>query len=109
MSIFKRDIKKDVWQWGLLGGLGQGIYIMLVATFFQVMEKYSSVVGRPIFGALVMLTLLVFSATVSGLLVLGRPLILAMRKDYKEAGLTLAVSLGGLFVIMAIVLLLALM
>lgn len=108
MSIFKRDIKKDVWQWGLLGGLGEGIYILLITSFLMTMEKSFPFALRPFWGFLFFLTLFVFSVAISGLLVLGRPLLLIFNKEYKEAILTLGVSLGILFVMLVVVILLAL-
>lgn len=109
MSIFKRDIKKDVWKWGLLGGFGQGVYILLITLFLMTMEKAFPFALRPFWGFLFFLTLFVFSVAISGLLVLGRPLLLTFRKGYKEAILTLGVSLGVLFVMLVVVVLLAVM
>ena len=105
----KKDVKREVWKWGLLGGFGEAVYILLVSLFLRIMENTFPVISRPFWGFLFFITLLVFSAAVSGLLVLARPLMLTFKKDYKEAILTLAISLGVLFLMLIIVILLAVM
>lgn len=106
MSWFKKSAAKEIWQWGLLGGVAQGLYIFLVANFFQLLRGIFPK-DPALWAPIIMLTFFVFSAAVSGLLVLGRPIFLVVRKDYKEAILTVLVSLGVLFLMLAAVIILA--
>ncbi len=107
MSIFKKDNKKEIWQWGLLGGLAEGIYIALIALLFTSLNRLAPMTVGVIWPFLFFLTLFVLSVAVSGLLVLGRPIFLALKNEYQKALLTLGVSLGVLVLMLIIVILLA--
>ena len=85
-------------KFGLLGGALQVIYIVLVGLFLQLAEQWFS--GPDIYPIIPMLMIFVFSAAVSGLLVLGYPLYLALQKKYKEAILTVLISLAVIFVLL---------
>ncbi|MFA5070596.1 MAG: hypothetical protein WC528_04925 [Patescibacteria group bacterium] len=84
-------------KFGILGGVLEVVYIVLVVFFMQGMEKWFS--GSGAFTGVLVLTLLVFSAAVSGLLVLGYPVYLALQKNYKEAIFTLLISLAVIFIL----------
>lgn len=107
MSIFKKDNKKELWQWGLLSGLAEAVYIALIASLFMGLNHLAPMRAGFIWPILFFLTLFVFSAVVSGLLVLGRPIFLALHQKYKEALLTLAISLGVLLLMLIVIILLA--
>ena len=67
--------------------LGEVGYILLVALFFRTMEKYFS--GQPDppapFGIVILLMLFVISATVSGALILGKPLLMYLEGKKRES------------------------
>lgn len=83
-------------KFGLLGGILEVFYIVLVVFFMQGAENWFS--GSGVFTGVLVLTLLVFSASVSGLLVLGYPVYLALQKNYKEAIYTVLLSLLVIFI-----------
>lgn len=85
-------------KFGIMGGLLEVIYIVLVALFMQNSEKWFS--GPGVFGIIFMLTIFVLSAALSGLLVLGYPVYLALQKNFKEAILTVLASLAVIFVLL---------
>jgi hypothetical protein len=68
---------------GFLQALGVTIYCVLISGFFFLMEEMSAKPGY--FGIVLMLILLVFSAAVTGMLVFGYPVYLAMNSRIKEA------------------------
>ncbi len=75
---------KKLWVVGLAQALGVIIYCGLISGLFQLLEKTS--IQPPAFlGMAFMLMLLVFSAAVSGALVFGYPVYLAINKDIKSA------------------------
>ena len=95
MPAKKRKIKKaasrkritklhEAW-YGLFSGLGQIAYIGLVVLVFWVGENYVSFAENVFMAQLTMLLLFVFSATVSGFIVLGYPAVLALRGEVKRA------------------------
>ena len=69
---------------GLLQALGVAIYCLLIGTFFWNMDRYVDKPGNVMTIAL-MLILLVFSAGLTGLIVFGYPVYLALQKRIKEA------------------------
>jgi len=87
-------------KFGLLGGALEGIYISLVGLFFVCAQDWFS--GPSVFPMILMLMIFVFSAAVSGLLVLGYPLYLALQKKYKEAISTVLISLALIFILMVV-------
>jgi hypothetical protein len=77
----KELIKKSFWF-----ALGEAAYITLVALFFFSMEKmFSGQPDQPPFGIIILLTLFVISAAVSGALVLGKPMLLYFEGKKREA------------------------
>lgn len=79
--------------------LGEGVYIALVATFMryaaEIVPKDPSVIGFTLF-----VMIFVFSAAVSGALVLGKPVLLYLEGKKREAVEFFAFTLGWLFVFM---------
>ncbi|MFH1522704.1 MAG: hypothetical protein ABIE43_02685 [Patescibacteria group bacterium] len=77
---------------GLLQSIGVAIYCSLISGLFWLMHKVTP--EPPAFlGAIAILSSLVFSATVTGLLVFGYPAYLALNNKIKEALLVLAYTL----------------
>ena len=85
---------------GLLQAIGVTIYCALIGGFFFLMEKVAITPG--FFGIFLMLTLFVFSAAVTGLIVFGYPAYLALNRKIKEAISVLAYTL--LYALVAILL-----
>ena len=83
----KRKTKSEIhiaW-YGLLSAVGEIAYIGLVASFIWVGGNFLPMVETQIFGFMLMLTLFVFSAVISGLIVLGYPIYIALKGDVKKA------------------------
>jgi hypothetical protein len=97
MPWFKAINKKELLKFGIGGGLAEVIYIILVALLMYKTGELGNQSGSPYLGISMLLLLFVFSAAVSGLFVLGYPAILALQHKYKEAILTLALSLVTIF------------
>lgn len=96
--------KKIIWR-SLAHAAGTLAYIALIAWFFFNGEKWLGNKPDNFFMPMLMLLLLVVSATVTGLLVLGRPLQLYLDNHKKEAIIMLFSTLGWLFIFAVIVLL----
>lgn len=90
----------------LMLALGEVGYITLVALFFRTMEKYFS--GQPDppapFGMVIILTLLVISAAVSGALILGKPILLYLEGKKKEAIQLFGLTLGWMVIFLVVLL-----
>ncbi len=82
----------------LVLALGEVGYIFLVALFFRTMEKYFSDQPDPPapFGMVILLTLFVTSAAVSGALILGKPLLMYLDGKKRESVELFAFTLGWL-------------
>lgn len=81
----------------LLHALGVVLYIVGVASFLTRAEKMFGN-GKEILAPILMLLLLVISASITGLLVLGRPIHLYMQGEKKTAFTFLFATLGWLVV-----------
>ena len=90
---------------GLFQALGISIYCVLVMLFFQIMGKSNIEANQMVLGIL-MLILLVLSAAISGLIVFGLPVYLAINKKIKEALNILAYTFLYLIAIIMIIILL---
>lgn len=88
---------------GLIQALGIAIYCGIIAGFFQLANEFLN--GKPgMVGSVLMLTLLVFSAAITGLIVFGYPTYLAINKEIKKALQTLLYTLlFALVIILAII------
>ncbi len=83
---------------GLLQAIAISTYCALIAGFFFAMSKNTSQPG--FFGFFLMLTLLVFSAAITGTLVFGYPVYLVLVKNkIKEALTILAFTLLFTFIL----------
>lgn len=97
MRWFNKIDKKEIYKYGLGAGVLEITYVFLVANFMNRLDQIMSQT-QEIIGIIFMLLLFVFSAAVSGFLVLGYPAYLALEKRFKESFMTLAVTILTLFV-----------
>lgn len=89
-------------RWGALHAFGVLIYVFLLATFFSQANSWFGEVDQKIVTPVAALMLFVFSALVTGGLVLGKPLMLYF-DGYKKEGVKLLFFTGiGLFVFMSL-------
>ncbi|MFA5048852.1 MAG: hypothetical protein WC516_07555 [Patescibacteria group bacterium] len=87
MLRFKKDQRKELVTQGIVAGLVEVAYIVLVALFFlftQIILPANSG-GLVIFGMIALLILLVFSVALSGAIVFGHSLHYLWQKKYQEA------------------------
>lgn len=70
---------------GFLAGILQASYCLLVASGLYRLDSISPEPSLPMFGFMLFLMLFVFSAALSGLIVLGFPLYLAINQKFKES------------------------
>ena len=96
MFFSKQIDKKAIIKYGIGGGVAEIIYILLIALLFSNLEKLLPT-PPAMFGFFFFLLLFVFSAAVSGFLVLGYPIYLALQKRFHEAIMTLVATLLSLF------------
>jgi len=89
--------KKIIWQ-SLVNALGTVAYIALIAWFFFNGEKWLGNKPDNFFMPMLMLLLLVISATITGALVLGKPIQLFLENHKKDAITMLFTTLAWLFV-----------
>jgi hypothetical protein len=90
-------------RWGATHALGVLIYIFLLATFFSRASGWFGEADQKIITPVAALMLFVFSALVTGGLILGKPLMLYF-DGHKKEGVKLLFFTGlGLFVFMALV------
>lgn len=88
-------------KYGFFLAAGEGVYIFLVALFMSNVTQYFG--NTPGFlGFVVFLMLFVFSAAISGALILGKPLLLYLEGQKKEALELFGFILGWLFFFMLI-------
>lgn len=101
--MFKKDPKNsNLVIAGILSGILQVIYIFILITIGNQVAEYlrSQNIIAPILGSILLLTVFVFSAAVSALLVLGYPAyLLLVEKKTKEAILTLLTTLATLLLL----------
>jgi len=97
-------MRKKLIKTSLFLALGEVGYIFLVAMFFRTMEKYFS--GQPDppapFGMVIMLTLFVVSAAVSGALIFGKPVLMYLEGKKRESIELFAFTLGWLVLFLII-------
>ncbi len=97
------DGKKSYISRGILAGLLEGVYIFLVGLFMFSTEGLYDSSEVPVMNVVVMLTLFVFSAGVSGLIVFGYPVLLVTKQRYAEAVKTVVATLATLLTLFVIV------
>lgn len=97
-------MKKSLLIQSFLLALGEGIYIGLVASFMRNVDKIFG--NKPsVLAMITFLILFVFSAAVSGALILGKPAMLYFDDKKKEAMELFGMILGWMFVFLVILLL----
>ena len=101
MWPFKEKI--SIWKVGILVGLAESAYCGLVALLLWGGNSFLNAKMNGISGVIFGLMLLVFSVAVSGILVFGYPMYLAIEKKYKEAFQTAGITLLTIFVMLALV------
>lgn len=103
ISSNHENMRKKLVSQSFFFALGEGVYIFLVALLMRsaadLVPKDPSVLGPVLF-----LMLFVFSAAVSGALILGKPVLLYMEGKRREALEFFGFTMGWLFVFMIVVL-----
>lgn len=94
MNINKFSIKKLAF----LQALGLAIYVGLIATMFHYVDKIFGNEPDNYLAPVFMLTLLVFSVLICGILTLGRFAYLFWEKKYKDAYTLLGYTIGWIFI-----------
>lgn len=89
--------KKQVYQWGIGAGVIQFSYILLVSLVIYFTDQFIPKGDFNILGFISLLILFVISAAVSGLIVFGYPVYLALHKSYYQAVATVLVTILTLF------------
>jgi len=90
-------------KWGATHALGVLVYIFLLATFFDQASDWFGKADQKIITPVAALMLFVFSALVTGGLILGKPIMLYF-DGHKKEGVKLLFFTGiGLFVFMGLV------
>ena|SRR3989344_4928525 len=84
------------------------LYIVLVILFISNAERLQISNEKTIIQPIFMLLLFVFSATLTGSLILGQPAMLFIEGKKKEAIIMLSLTLGALFISLLIVLIILL-
>lgn len=82
--------------------LGAAAYISLVSWIMVNGERFFGPMKGDFRGPMIFLMLFVLSATIVGLIILGRPLYLFLSGSKKEAITLLLLTVGGLFVLTVI-------
>lgn len=96
----------ELFKLGAIAGLLQVVYIVLVATFIILVESvFPDDSQGVIIGIASFLIVFVFSALISGVIMLGLPLYFATQQKYKESLMVLASSAVSLIAILIIMIL----
>lgn len=90
-------------KWGATHALGVLVYIFLVAVFMNNANSWLGVEDNDIFSPIAFLLLFMFSALVTGGLVLGKPIMLYLDGQKKDGVKLFFYTSASLFVIMLIV------
>ncbi|KKR54369.1 MAG: hypothetical protein UT91_C0017G0003 [Parcubacteria group bacterium GW2011_GWA2_40_23] len=109
MCLFKKEKVSPVIV-GLIQAGAVVVYCSLVSSFFWFMSNSSKTDFQPeaFWGPLIMLTLLVFSASVMGIIIFGYAVVLALDNKLKTAGkvllwtLVFLVAIGACLITIAI-------
>lgn len=93
-------MKNAILKFAGLNALGTALYVVFVASFLSYTPVlFGSVPEKTVFIPIAMLLLLVFSASLTGLLVLGRPIMWYLDGKKKEAVTLFMATLGFLFLL----------
>jgi hypothetical protein len=96
---------KDILKYALVNSLWTVLYIILIGTFFYNAQSMFGDEHSPLI-PVIMLMLFVFSAALTGGLILGRPFLWYLDGKKKEALTLLGYTLGIFFVVMIIMMVL---
>ena len=91
-------MRKKLFKLGFLCALGEGVYIFLVALLIRNLERILGNTPDNILAPITMLLLFVLSASVSGALILGKPILMYLDGKKKEAVQLLGFSILWLFI-----------
>jgi len=100
----KKNTNQEIWKWGIGAGATQVLYVLLVILFFNLMEMTDKEPNEFLTTGFFMLLFFVMSVLISGAIVFGRPVILALDSKIKQAVFTFFVTLTTIFVIFLVVL-----
>jgi hypothetical protein len=92
---------QKVWLWSAVNAIGVFAYVMLVVLVMTNGEKIFGQMEN-FWGPVAFLLLFVFSALVTGLLVLGRPIYLWLNDSKKEAVKMLLFTVANLFIVLLV-------
>jgi hypothetical protein len=93
-------MKNPILKFAALNALGTALYIALVSSFiFYAGDIFEDAPKETVLIPIAMLLLLVLSASITSLLVLGRPILWYLDGEKKEAVSLLIATLGFLFLI----------
>lgn len=97
-------MKKDIFKYAFINSSLTAFYIGLVASFLFYGPQYFDFAGKPdtVFAPIMMLMLFVFSAAITGSLMLGKPILWFLDGKRKEAVSLFFYTLAVFFVIMLI-------
>ena len=102
----KKVDESEVLKFGFLAGVAEAAYIMFVVLVIKLVGNTIPKADNDIAGALMFLLILVFSAAISGLLLFGYPIYLAIQKRFAESIMTIATTLVTLAIVGILVFLL---
>ncbi|MFA6526604.1 MAG: hypothetical protein WCT26_04310 [Candidatus Buchananbacteria bacterium] len=106
-KLFNRDKESAPVGQGVVTGIMEVCYIALVAIFMVGTQSFlrdtAPSAWLNIFGIISMLSLLVLSVGISGLLVFGWPVHYVMERKYEEALSSFLATIASMFVIFAII------
>jgi hypothetical protein len=98
--------KMNIYVSGLIDAVLAGGYVLFAALFMTYVPRAFGPEEGGIFGFFLFIMFFVLSASVMGTLVLGKPVMLYIDGQKKDAVKLLGITLGWMFVVMAVVLLL---
>ncbi len=77
--------KKTITKLSFINALGTVVYVLIVSLFMKNAEQIFGEMEETIVGPMIFLLLFVISASITGGLILGKPLMLYLDKQKKEA------------------------
>lgn len=86
---------------GLAFALSEAAYVTLIALFMTHANQYFGP-GPNILGVMAFLLVFVFSAAISGALILGKPVLLYLENQKREAVELFGITLGWIFLLLII-------
>jgi hypothetical protein len=106
MFYRKKDDLSQIGKKGIVAGLLELLYVVLMAAFLLSAPILFPITARSfILGPIIFLLATVFSVAFSGILVFGLPAYYFLNKKYREAGVVLASTLGVLLAAGALIIL----